>query len=209
MKESNADFENAHLETETSDIKITPAISNVYAIESLVVNEHLYPEASLSGQFEEEKPEEESKVEFTISSRRGERVLAFNIIYAIDRAEYQVDLEKILEDFSEGFEVDISSSKFVTETIAGVVEKSEELDQLIKPFLRNWKLDRIGCCTHIILKMALWELLQDDAIASISINEAVELAKVFAEKDSFKFVNGILDEIYKQKILMEKEVLAK
>ena len=53
--------------------------------------------------------------------------------------------------------------------------------------------------------MALWELQQPKAIASIVINEAVELAKIFAEKDAYKFVNGILDQYCKQNDLFSEE----
>jgi N utilization substance protein B len=47
--------------------------------------------------------------------------------------------------------------------------------------------------------MALWELNQKGAIPSIIINEAIELAKQFAEQDSYRFINGILDEICKDR----------
>jgi len=56
--------------------------------------------------------------------------------------------------------------------------------------------------------MALWELIQSKAIASIIINEAVELAKIFAEKDAFKFINGILDQYCKEHALFTEEDLA-
>ena len=68
---------------------------------------------------------------------------------------------------------------------------------MIRPLLKNWKLERLGCCTLLILRMAFWELQQENAVTSIVINEAIELAKTFAEKDSYRFVNGILDEACK------------
>jgi N utilization substance protein B len=43
----------------------------------------------------------------------------------------------------------------------------------------------------------LWELKKGDPAASIVINEAIELAKCFAEKDAYKFINGVLDESVK------------
>jgi N utilization substance protein B len=45
----------------------------------------------------------------------------------------------------------------------------------------------------------MWELFHTDMPTSIVINEAVELAKCFSEKDAYKFVNGILDEAVKEK----------
>ena len=66
---------------------------------------------------------------------------------------------------------------------------------MIKPVLANRRIDRLGCVTLLILRMGLWELLYTKTPVNIVINEAVELAKSFAEKDSYRFVNGILDQL--------------
>ena len=131
------------------------------------------------------------------SSRRDERIIAFFIVYAADRFDYTVGIDDIVEQFRAGFDVDILSESFVLTLARGVIEARSDLDEQIKPYLKNWKLERLGCCTRLILRMSLWELRQQDAIPSIIINEAVELAKTFAEKDAYKFINGILDEIGK------------
>ncbi|MBX9830533.1 transcription antitermination factor NusB [Candidatus Babeliales bacterium] len=130
-------------------------------------------------------------------SRRDERFVAFHLIYALDRFDYTVSLDDLIQDFKDGFNLDVDAESFAYQLAHGVVEQRDLLDEGIKPFLKNWKLERLGCCTRLILRMALWELRQPDAIVSIVINEAVELAKAFAEKDSYKFINGILDEICK------------
>lgn len=131
------------------------------------------------------------------SSRRDERIIAFFIVYAADRFDYTVGIDDIVEQFRAGFDVDILSESFALTLARGVIETRSDLDEQIKPYLKNWKLERLGCCTRLILRMSLWELRQQDAIPSIIINEAVELAKTFAEKDAYKFINGILDEIGK------------
>jgi len=64
--------------------------------------------------------------------------------------------------------------------------------------LDKWRLERIGVCTHIILWIGLWELMHTDTDSKIIINEAIELAKCFAEKDAYRFVNGILDQAVKK-----------
>lgn len=132
-----------------------------------------------------------------VSSRRDERVLAFFLIYAADRFDYSVSLEDLLEQFKIGFEIDLPRESFAAEIAHGTIEARNELDETIRPHLKNWKLERLGCCTRLILRLSLWELQQPGAIPSIIINEAIELAKTFAEKDAYKFINGILDEICK------------
>ncbi len=132
-----------------------------------------------------------------VTSRRDERVLAFFLVYAVDRFDYTVSLDDVLEQFKDGFDVEIPRNSFSVELARGTIETHKDLDEQIKPHLKNWKLERLGCCTKLILRQALWELQQPDAIPSIVINEAIELAKMFAEKDAYKFINGILDEICK------------
>ena len=46
--------------------------------------------------------------------------------------------------------------------------------------------------------MALWELMETETPSTIVLNEAIELAKCFSEKDAYKFVNGVLDKAVKQ-----------
>lgn len=132
-----------------------------------------------------------------ITSRRDERVMAFFLIYAVDRFDYTVSLDDVLEQFKVGFDVDLPRDSFAVELAKGTIDSHKDLDEQIIPHLKNWKLERLGCCTRLILRLSLWELQQPDAIPSIVINEAIELAKMFAEKDAYKFINGILDEICK------------
>lgn len=134
----------------------------------------------------------------TAESRRDIRSLAFHFIYAVDRSDYTTSLEEVVQNFRDGFDIDVPDDSPAIEMARGTIEMREQIDEEIKPLLRNWKLERLGCCTHLILRMAMWELHQPDAIPSIIINEAIELSKCFAEKDAYKFVNGILDEASKK-----------
>lgn len=131
-------------------------------------------------------------------SRRNERILAFCLIYAADRFDYSVGQESLMQNFRDAYSLEVAHNSFITTLVSGVANAHKELDEQIKPFLKNWKLERLGCCTRLILRMALWELQQPGAIPSIVLNEAIELAKLFAERDAYKFVNGILDEAVKQ-----------
>jgi N utilization substance protein B len=138
-------------------------------------------------------------------NRRDVRALAFHYVYAIDRHDYTVSLEELVSQYEIHFGVSAEEAAFSLDLAKGAIENREALDEQIKPLLENWKLERLGCCTRLILRMALWELQQPEAVPSIVINEAVELAKGFAEKDSYKFVNGILDEARKKSEIKEND----
>jgi N utilization substance protein B len=146
---------------------------------------------------EQELELESENFELRMNTRRDERFLAFYLVYAVDRFDYTISTIDALKQFRAGFDIDVSEDSFSVKMAQGTVEKRDELDEQIKPYLKNWKLERLGICTKLILRLALFEISQEGSVSSIVINEAVELAKAFAEKDAYKFVNGILDEICK------------
>lgn len=182
-----------------SDLDLTP-VDQELELEFLKKNQE-------ADELEEEQEEE---LRLRPGSRRDERQLALYLLYALDRADYSISLYEAARALENGFEIIIPDDSFALELTKGVLDNREELDLQLTPFLKNWRLERLGCCTRLILHLALWELGQPDAVSSIVINEAIELAKMFAEKDAYRFVNGILDEASKQlaaqKAASEEEV---
>ncbi|MBD3231324.1 transcription antitermination factor NusB [Candidatus Dependentiae bacterium] len=140
-----------------------------------------------------------------VISQRDIRALAFHFLYAAESYEYNLPIEEIIENFKIGFNLNIQDNSLAIKIAKAVIKNKKELDNLIIPLLHNWKIDRLSCCTRIILRMSLWELQQEGSFPSVVINEAIELAKCFAEKDSYKFINGILDEACKKWKLVKKE----
>ncbi len=79
------------------------------------------------------------------------------------------------------------------------LEKSEYLLELITPKFKNWDADRIASLDLIILKMGLSELLYFETIPTkVTINEYIDLAKEYSTEQSGQFVNGLLDNLYKE-----------
>ncbi len=136
-------------------------------------------------------------------SAQDTRALIFHLLYSMDCADYQTDLEFITDGYTREFAIKISNNSKPFLTTKSVVESREFLDEQYKPLLANWKFDRIGLCTKLILRMSMWELLNTDTEPVIIINEAVELSKCFAEQDAYRFINGILDEFVKLKGLIK------
>ncbi len=131
-------------------------------------------------------------------SRRDVRSLIFYLLYASEAFDYQESLSAIVDNFNRGFEVDIPVDSEVVKVAQAVIDERDVLDDQYKPLLSNWRFERVGVSTKLILRFATWELLHTDTDSRIIINEAVELAKRFAEKDAYKFVNGILDRLLKE-----------
>jgi N utilization substance protein B len=132
-------------------------------------------------------------------SRREVRSLIFHLLYAAEGHSYEDSLESIAENLTRGFAVEIPFDSEAFKTAQEIINHTDELDTAIKPFLQNWRFDRVGLCTKLILRYAMYEIEHSDVPLNIIINEAVELAKCFSEKDAYKFVNGILDEAAKER----------
>lgn len=131
-------------------------------------------------------------------SRREVRSLIFHLLYAAEGFDYQDSLESIVNNFNYGFELNIPLKSELVHTAQAIIDERELLDEKIKPLLHNWRFDRIGVITKLILRFALWELDNTQTVSNVIINEAIELAKCFAEKDAYKFINGLLDEHVKK-----------
>lgn len=86
-----------------------------------------------------------------------------------------------------------SDEAFATFLLNGIETNREQIDVLITEFSSGWKLDRIAKVDLCILRIAIYELLYcDDIPQSVSINEAVEIAKTFGGDKSSSYINGVL-----------------
>ncbi len=154
------------------------------------------------------EPEQEKKQQpfsYKNLSRRAFRSLIFHYLYAMENFDYDNSLESIVDNFNRGFELNVPLDSEAVKTAQSIIDDRDKLDEEIKPLLNNWRFDRIGLCTKLFLRMALWELANTDIDSTVIINEAIELAKCFAEKDAYKFINGILDEKVKSSAASDKE----
>lgn len=82
----------------------------------------------------------------------------------------------------------------------GAAYNAGEIDAYLKEASENWSLDRMPVVDRCILRLAVYEMIYEDKVpVSVTVNEAVELAKEFGgEDDSSRFVNGVLGRIAKR-----------
>ena len=91
---------------------------------------------------------------------------------------------------------DFEPDNFVRAVVDGVLSHQEELDAVIEGHLKSWKKNRLSRVSLSILRLAIYEILfMDEIPASVSINEAVELAKIFGNEKDAPFVNGLLGSV--------------
>ena len=106
------------------------------------------------------------------------------------------DIQEIIEGAT--LTRDLPLDPFTLQLAQGTTEHQDEIDQIIESKLKNWKLSRISRVSLSILRMAVYELKYlADIPASVSINEAVELAKQYAADEEYSFINGVLGAVEK------------
>ncbi len=122
-------------------------------------------------------------------SRSESREQAFMLLFS--KSFDDEPLEATIDDNAEMFEGGVCG--YAQAVVSAIEEKKEELDADIAKFLKKgWSISRISRPSLAILRLALYEIKYIDSVpASVSINEAVELAKKYTIGES-KFVNGIL-----------------
>ena len=127
--------------------------------------------------------------------RTKARECALKVLYAIDITKDQA--ADCLENFFENQEITNREIKeFTGYLVKGVCGNKPFIDGLIIKYAVNWQIERMAAIDRNVIRMAIFELLFAEAIPpKVTINEAVEIAKKYGDKDSGKFVNGILDKI--------------
>ena len=130
--------------------------------------------------------------------RTKARECALQILYQVDITGGEA--ASAIKDFWETkgkFEDAVKD--FARTLVMGTLEKLVKIDKVISSYATNWQLDRMAKVDRNILRLGTFELLfVADIPDKVSINDAVEMAKKFGDKESSKFVNGVLDKISKE-----------
>ena len=120
------------------------------------------------------------------------REIAMKMLYAASLGGGET-MDEVLEQSEQADTLSGSDKTFLENLVAGVTDRQEELDAVIGKYAQGWALNRLGEVDLTILRMAVYELMcMPEIPVGATINEAVELAKRYAEDKSSGFINGIL-----------------
>ena len=110
-------------------------------------------------------------------------------------------LDEVLGAAHESSEATEDVWNFAAELARGAWAAHAELDAIIVRYAAGWALERMANADRNLLRLALYEILYRPEIPqSVSINEAVELAKEYSTADSAKFINGILGSFARERL---------
>ena len=126
--------------------------------------------------------------------RRIVREKVMQALYAYEIAKDPPD--HVIKHVLAGLESNRDAHVFAEQLVLATIEHTVEIDNIIRTKVANWDFKRIALIDRLILRMGICELLYFTEIPpKVSMNEAIELAKLFSTEKSGQFVNGILDAV--------------
>jgi len=132
-----------------------------------------------------------------MGKRRSSRELALKFLYQFELNGE--DLDEQIKLFLERNSSQEDVANFMKELVVSLIDKMEEIDEIIQKFSDHWILDRMTVIDRNILRMGACELLFNFSTPpKVVINEAIDIAKKYGNEDSPEFINGILDKVYNE-----------
>ncbi|MGB9735669.1 MAG: transcription antitermination factor NusB [bacterium] len=125
--------------------------------------------------------------------KREEREALLRALYSVDIfGDYEEKTVRLLAQRNKWDQTTLNR-------VLAILSKHDVIDRYISNHLKNWTISRIALIDKNILRLAIYELLYErHTPMKVIINEAVEIAKKYGTKDSFTFVNAVLDAIAKE-----------
>jgi N utilization substance protein B len=133
--------------------------------------------------------------------RREARRIAMTILYAQACTGYSMDevvtlIRGMRADWAEMLSPAGAQPNFVMPLVYAVQRNGLEIEEQIEDVLQNWRISRISPVERALLKLGCAEILYfADIPPRVTINEYIELAKVFSNENAPPFINGILDKL--------------
>ncbi len=127
--------------------------------------------------------------------RRKAREHALQLLFQLDIRKEKPSAT-VLKHFWAEYDADEDVKAFAEEIVKGTFKHFTKINGIIHQCAKNWSLDRMAVVDRNVLRMAVYEILyRIDIPSSVTINEAIEIAKKYGTDDSGAFVNGILDSV--------------
>ena len=106
--------------------------------------------------------------------------------------------QHVIDTFLRARRTEPEVQQFAQALFEGTVAEAADLDRMVQECAEHWRLERMAAVDRNLLRLALYELLHyPQTPPAVVINEAIEIARRFSEKNSVDFVNGVLDAIRK------------
>lgn len=127
-------------------------------------------------------------------SRRSIRESVFKLVYETDICGEinELSVSEATQNIGD------DEKQYFDKVFYGIVENRQKLEDIIKKYARAYDFDRLYKVDKALLILAIYEILyMDDIPYKVSVNEALELAKLYSTEKSASYINGILASVIK------------
>ncbi len=125
--------------------------------------------------------------------RRKAREYALQMLFELDIRKEKPSA-RAFKNFWAEHSPDDEVRSFAEELVKGTFNHRRKINSAIEQSAENWSIERMAVVDRNVLRLAVYEILyRMDIPSSVTINEAIEIAKKFGTDQSGSFVNGILD----------------
>ena len=131
-----------------------------------------------------------------MGSRRKARECALQMLFAADVAGTRGDelARTFWSELADGA-LEPGAREFATRLAIGALANLEEVDERIRSRAEHWRITRMALVDRNVLRLAVYEFLHEPTPRTVTINEALEIARRFSTYEATQFINGILDAI--------------
>lgn len=133
-------------------------------------------------------------------SRRIAREIVLKSLFQIDFND-ELDIDNALNNVVKGNDFLEKDELFAKELLKGTKENLQKIDEEIDSYAKTWTVKRMSKVDRNIIRIAVYEMFmaKEPIPTSVSINEAVEIAKEYSTIEAAKFINGVLGNMARYK----------
>jgi N utilization substance protein B len=134
-----------------------------------------------------------------MSTRRRAREIVLQLLYEADINDHRTpdSAQNFIRSRLQGRK---ALTQFANDLLRGTLENRAAIDEQLAKLATHWTLPRMPVTDRNILRLGGYEILFTDTPGRVSVNEAIVLAKRYGDKNSPRFINGVLDRLLKESL---------
>ena len=132
-----------------------------------------------------------------MSTRRRAREIVLQLLYEADVNDSR-DAEAARRFIRSRMQGRKALTDFAFTMLQGTLEHREQIDVMLAKLATNWTLPRMPVVDRNVLRLGAYEIMFGDTPGRVAVNESIVLAKRYGDKNSPRFVNGVLDRLLKE-----------
>ncbi|MEM6978633.1 MAG: transcription antitermination factor NusB [Planctomycetota bacterium] len=131
-----------------------------------------------------------------MSTRRRAREIVLQLLYEADMNDWRDadSSRRFIRSRLQGRNV---LTQFAVDLLDGTLTHRSEIDDRLSSLASHWALPRMPVTDRNVLRLGAYEILHTDTPGQVAISEALTLARRYGGKDSPRFINGVLDRLFK------------